>query len=280
MTTSSTHRRILLSACLVVLMAVASAYAQTPPQSAPFQPTPGQAGKDVIWLPTAQTLVDKMLDMGKVTARDVVIDLGSGDGRTVITAAVRGARAYGLEYNPDMVELSRRAAAAAGVGDRATFEKADLFESDFSKATVITMFLLPDINLQLRPKILDLKPGTRIVSNSFTMGDWTADDSATVDRECTTYCTAYLWIVPANVAGTWQSAQGALTLTQQFQAVAGSLSNGAASTPVAGGKLVGDQISFSVGGALYKGRVSGDAIEGTISVDGKTEKWSAARTGK
>ena len=142
-----------------------------------YQPEVGQDGKDVIWVPTPQALVDKMLDMAKVTPKDYVIDLGSGDGRTVITAAKRGSKALGIEYNPDMVELSKRNAAKEGVSDKATFVKADLFESDFSQAQVITMFLLSSINLKLRPKILDLKPGTRIVSNTFDMGDWKPDQT-------------------------------------------------------------------------------------------------------
>ena len=191
------------------------------------QPQVGQKGKDVVWVPTPQALVDKMLDMAKVTARDYVIDLGSGDGRTVITAAKRGARAVGIEYNPEMVELSKRNAEREGVAGRARFVKADLFESDFSKATVITMFLLPDINLKLRPKILDLKPGTRVVSNTFDMGEWKADETATVgeDRDCTgSWCTALLWIVPAKVAGRWQrQVEGGepyeLTLRQADQVV-------------------------------------------------------------
>lgn len=283
MTSWPSARRTVLILCVVALAAGARAQAQQQQQQPPpgqFQPTPGQAGKDVIWLPTAQTLVDRMLDLGKVTAQDTVFDLGSGDGRTVITAAKRGARAYGIEYDPNMVEFSKKQAAEAGVSDKATFEKADLFETDFSKATVITMFLLPDINLRLRPKILDLKPGTRIVSNSFTMGEWEADDTVTVSDDCTTYCTAYLWIVPAKAAGTWQSAQGELTLGQTFQMVTGTLKNGAAATPIAGGRLLGDQISFTVGAAQYRGRVNGDAIEGTVASNGKTEKWSATRTAK
>ena len=150
-------------------------------QTKPFQPEVGQPGKDVMWVPTTQELVNKMLDMAKVTPQDYVIDLGSGDGRIVITAAKRGARALGIEYNPDMVELSKANAAKAGVSDKATFMKADLFETDFSKATVITMFLLPDINLRLRPKLLEMKPGTRLVSDTFDMGDWAPDDTATVD---------------------------------------------------------------------------------------------------
>jgi SAM-dependent methyltransferase len=170
---SSHVRHWLLAFCLSLISAGALAQAQ--PAKQEYQPQVGQEGKDVVWVPTPQSLVDKMLDMAKVTPQDYVIDLGSGDGRTVITAAKRGAKALGIEYNPDMVELSKRNAAKEGMGDKAQFMKADLFESDFSQATVITMFLLPEINLKLRPKILDLKPGTRIVSNSFTMGDWQDD---------------------------------------------------------------------------------------------------------
>src|SRR4026208_1407704 len=191
-----------------------------------FEPQVGQEGKDVIWVPTPQALVDKMLDMAKVTPKDYVIDLGSGDGRTVITAAKRGSKALGIEYNPDMVELSKRNAAKEGVSDKASFMKADLFESDFSQAQVITMFLLPDINIRLRPKILELKPGTRIVSNSFTIVDWAADETATVKEGCVSYCTAHLWIVPAKVEGTWQLGDGTLTLKQTYQVISGSLRRG------------------------------------------------------
>src|SRR5687768_10897843 len=163
---------------------------------ATYTPSVGQPGKDVVWVPTPQVLVDKMLDMAKVTPNDYVIDLGSGDGRTVITAAKRGIRALGIEYNEDLVELSRRNAQQAGVSARAEFVKMDLFQADLSKATVITMFLLPDINLKLRPTILGLKPGTRIVSNSFDMGEWKADETATLDRNAgceRSWCTALLW---------------------------------------------------------------------------------------
>ena len=207
---------------LVVTLGAATAWAQATQK--PFEPQVGQAGKDVVWVPTPQTLVDKMLDMAKVTPQDVVFDLGSGDGRTVITAAKRGARAMGIEYNPDMVALSERNAKTAGVTDKATFVKADLFETDFSKATVVTMFLLPSINLKLRPKILDMKPGTRIVSNTFTMEDWQADETATVTDGCSSsWCTALFWVVPAKVAGTWNTPNGALTLTQTFQMLSGTL---------------------------------------------------------
>jgi len=239
-----------------------------------FQPQVGQDGKDVIWVPTPQALVDKMLDMAKVTPKDYVIDLGSGDGRTVITAAKRGAKALGIEYNPDMVELSKRNAAKEGVSDKASFIKADLFETDFSQAQVITMFLLSSINLKLRPKILDLKPGTRIVSNTFDMADWKPDENATLPG-CNSWCTAHLWIVPAKVDGTWTSPQGELTFKQTFQTVSGTLKSANAVTPFEG-KLNGDQLSFTAGNVAYSGRVNGSSIEGTA---GGT-KWNATRSGK
>ena len=218
-----------------------------------------------------------MLDMAKVTPKDYVIDLGSGDGRTVITAAKRGARALGIEYNPDMVELSKRNAAEEGVSDKGRFVKADLFESDFSKATVITMFLLPEINLKLRPRILDLKPGTRIVSNSFDMGEWTADETATVDEGCSSWCEAFLLIVPAKVAGTWKLPQGELTLRQTFQLITGTLKSGKTIAPIKIGRLRGDQIEFTAGEAQYSGRVMGNVMEGTMK---SGEHWQATRVGK
>ncbi len=244
----------------------------------PFEPQVGQAGKDVVWVPSPQTLVDKMLDMAKVTPKDYVMDLGSGDGRTVITAAKRGATAVGIEYNPDMVELSQRNAVAAGVTGKATFMKADIFETDLSKATVITMFLLPQINLKLRPKILDLKPGTRVVSNTFTMDDWTPDETFTISQPegstepCISWCTALLWIVPAKVDGTWKLGQGELTLTQTFQNVSGTLKNGSNSTAVSG-KLNGEEIVFNAGATEYRGRVSGNGMQGTSAAG----NWSASR---
>jgi precorrin-6B methylase 2 len=274
MNTSRAIARILLTTCLS--LSVAGAYAQTPqtPQAPqkPFEPTVGQPGKDVVWVPTPEALVQKMLDMAQVTAKDYVIDLGSGDGRTVIAAAKRGAQALGIEYNPDMVELSKRNAAAAGVTDKATFVKADIFESDFSKATVITMFLLPSLNVQLRPKLLELAPGTRIVSNSFTMEAWQDDDTATIEQGCTSWCTAHFWIVPAKVEGTWHLAQGDLALTQQFQMISGTLG----STPITNGKLRGNAITFTVGTAEYTGQVNGSSMQGTIR-GGQGGKWSATR---
>jgi methyltransferase family protein len=239
-----------------------------------FQPQVGQEGKDVIWVPTPQELVDKMLDMAKLTPQDFLIDLGSGDGRTVITAAKRGSKALGIEYNPDMVELSKRSAAKEGVSDKASFVKADLFESDFSQAQVITMFLLSSINLKLRPKILDLKPGTRIVSNTFDMGEWKPDETATIPG-CNSWCTAHLWIIPAKVDGTWNVAQGELVLKQSFQTISGTLKSANSVTPVSG-NLNGEQISFTAGRTAYSGRVSGNSMQGSAG----GSKWSAIRAGK
>jgi SAM-dependent methyltransferase len=246
---------------LALCLAAFAAHAQKAP--AAYEPESGQPGKDVVWVPTPQALVDKMLDMAKVTPKDFVMDLGSGDGRTVITAAKRGARALGVEYNPDMVELSKRNAEKEGVAGKASFIKADLFETDFSEASVITMFLLPAINLKLRPKILALKPGTRVVSNSFMMDDWQPDESATLtpDTGCTAYyCTAHFWIVPARVAGSYKIAPGELTLTQKFQMLSGTLDS-EGRTLVLEGKVRGEDISFSAGGKLYQGRMNGKRLE-------------------
>lgn len=249
---------------LCLSLAAGSAFAQTGTKPK-FEPQSGQAGKDVVWVPTPQVLVDKMLSMAKVTPQDFVMDLGSGDGRTVISAAKLGARAMGVEYNPEMVALSKENAAKAGVGDKATFVKADLFETDLSKATVITMFLLPQINLKLRPKILELKPGTRIVSNSFTMDDWQADETATITEDCTSWCTALLWIVPAKAEGTWTTSQGDLVLKQTFQMVEGTF----AGKPIEDGRLRGDALTFKAGGTEYNGKVTGKTIQGS--------RWTATR---
>ena len=247
--------------------------AQTATTQAPFEPKVGQAGKDVVWVPTPQALVDKMLDMAKVTPQDYLIDLGSGDGRTVITAAKRGVRALGIEYNPDMVELAKRNAAQADVSDKATFMKADIFESDYSQATVITMFLLPTINLKLRPKMLDLKPGTRIVSNYVHDGRLGAGrDRDGHGGTARRWCTALFWVVPAKVEGTWQAGGKDLVLTQKFQKISGTFGG----APIAEGSLRGDEITFTAGGAKYTGRVAGTAMNGTVE-GGGAATWSAVR---
>jgi hypothetical protein len=230
----------------------------------PFEPTVGQAGKDVVWVPTPQPLVEKMLDLAKVTPQDFLMDLGSGDGRTVITAAKRGLRAQGVEYNPDMVDLSKRNAAAAGVSEKATFVKADLFETDFSKAQVVTMFLLPSINMRLRPTILKMKPGTRVVSNTFTMEDWQPDQTETISGDCVSWCTALLWIVPAQVDGTWQLGNNALTLKQSFQMLTGTLGSAKVT-----GRLRGDEITLTADNMKYAGKVEGNTMKGS--------NWSATR---
>ena len=251
------------------VLALASAANAQQPQTKPFEPYSGQPGKDVVWVPTPEVLVEKMLDMAKITPQDFHMDLGSGDGRTVIAAAKRGARSMGIEYNPDMVDLSKKNAASAGVSERATFTKADLFETDFSKANVITLFLLPSINIRLRPQILNMRPGTRIVSNTFTMEDWQPDQSETVSN-CTSWCTALLWIVPAKVDGTWQLGTNNLTLMQEFQNFTGSLG----SNPISQGKLNGADISFMVGKQTYTGKVDGNTMSGTISGGGT---WKATK---
>lgn len=235
-----------------------------------YKPDVGQAGKDVIWVPTPQTLVDKMLDMAKVTPKDRLMDLGSGDGRTVITAAQRGLTAQGIEYNPDLVELSRRNAQSAGVADRATFVAADLFKTDLSKADVITMFLLSTINEKLRPTLLQLTPGTRVVSNTFRMGDWEPDASETVTKDCSTYCTALLWIVPAKVEGKWEVDGQTLQLTQQYQMLSGKFG----SADITDARMNGTAIEFTANGVRYTGEVNGKTMSGTAAGKGK---WTGKR---
>jgi SAM-dependent methyltransferase len=260
-----------------LFLACTALAAAAQPEKAEYEPQVGQEGKDVVWVPSPQALVDKMLDMAKATPKDYVIDLGSGDGRTVITAAKRGIRAHGIEYNPDMVDLARRNAVKEGVSEKATFAKADLFESDFSKATVLTLFLLPEINAKLRPKILNLKPGTRVVSNSFDMEEWQPDETATVTEGCNNWCTAHLWIVPAKVQGTWKLAQGELSLKQTFQMIAGTLKTASGTMQISNGKLNGEQITFSAGGSRYSGRVTGNVMAGSVSSGGT---WKATRASK
>lgn len=267
-------RKSRIAAALFTLALAGASWAGSPSQateSKEFVPTVGQAGKDVIWVPTPQALVDKMLDMAKLTPQDTLVDLGSGDGRTVITAAKRGARARGIEYNPDMVALSRSAALQAGVADRAVFEQADIFESDFSDATVVTLFLLPNLNLKLRPTLLDMAPGTRVVSNSFTMGDWEPDESAEAEG-CANYCTAYKWVVPAKVEGTWALPDGRLVLTQNYQFVEGTLTRGGDTVSVTDGRLDGTTLRFKAGDTEYSATVNGKQMQGTVN--GQAE-WSA-----
>ena len=246
---------------------------------APFVPEVGRPGKDVVWVPSPDALVDTMLEIAEVTHRDVVMDLGSGDGRTVIAAALLGARAIGIEYDPELVELSQARAEAAGVAGRATFVAADLFETDLSPATVITMFLLPDLNARLRPRLLDLEPGTRIVSNTWDLEDWEPDDTVVLDP-CPGFCTALLWVVPARVEGTWALPEGELVLEQQFQMVTGTLRTDAGTVAIEGGRLRGAELGFQAGGATYAGRVLGDVLAGTAATGARTFDWRATRVGR
>lgn len=259
-------------AALFILLAVWFAPAIANAQQ--YEPMVGQEGKDVIWVPTPEELIQAMLDAAKVASKDFVMDLGSGDGRVVIAAARRGATAVGIEYNPDMVALSIRNAEKAGVSEKASFRNADIFESDFSQATVVTMYLLPHLNLKLRPIILNLKPGTRVVSHAFTMGEWPPDQTIQVDTRI-----AYLWIVPAKVDGLWachsESGDAELKFTQNFQSFTGTLKTGGKELEVKDGKLEADRISFKAGDEEYSGRVNGKTIEGSIKADRIEKKWSA-----
>jgi hypothetical protein len=270
--------RLLLAWSLALV--AASSLAQTQQateQATEYEPEVGQDGKDVVWVPTSRPVVEKMLDMAKVTANDFIIDLGSGDGRTVIAAAKRGAKAIGIEYNPDLVELSKRNAAKEGLTSEVTFMRADIFESDFSKATVVTMFLLPELNLRLRPKILSMRPGVRVVSNSFDMGDWTPEERTKVTDDCAQFCTVHLWIVPAKVQGKWKMQRGEITLTQSYQMLSGSVRTGNVSKAINAGKMIGDQITFSVGDTSYTGRVNGRSIDGVVKTATGETKWHAQR---
>ena len=242
----------------------------------PYQPTEGQAGKDVVWVPTPPVLVEKMLDMARVTPQDYVMDLGSGDGRNVIAAAKRGARALGVEYNQDMVELSRRIAAREGVADKATFVQGDMFEADISQATVLALFLLTENLNPLVPKFLDLKPESRIVVNGFEIDDWKADEIGRAEGDCESWCTAYLYIVPARVAGTWLLPRGRLALEQRFQELTGTLSLDGTSAPIKNGRLRGNRISFTVGDVDYIGHVQGDTMSGDLKGNA-TGDWRAVR---
>jgi hypothetical protein len=269
---------ILLATVALALPGAATA------QSTEFTPQVGQEGKDVIWVPTPQALVEMMLDMAKLTAQDIHYDLGSGDGRTVITAAKRGAQAVGVEYNPDMVALSERAAAKEGVAGKAKFIQGDIFQTDFSHATVVTLYLLPSLNVKLRPTILKMKPGTRVVSHAFTMDEWQPDQTENVEGR-----TAYLWIVPAPVDGTWRwngSGSGPrnyeVALRQQFQKVDGTARLDSKPGQLRDVNLRGDQISFTVlnaDGARrdFSGRVSGNTMQGVMKQPGGETKWSATR---
>ena len=253
-------RRAICVSCLIaiVLLVGQAAFAQDA-----NDPIPGQPGKDVVWVPTPDDLVEQMLDLAKVTPKDFVMDLGSGDGRNIIAAAKRGAWGMGIEFNPKLVELSKANASRAGVYDQAQFVEGDMFEADISEANVLLLFLLPSNLVQLRSKFLDMRPGSRIVSNTFGIEGWTADATENVPN-CTTWCSVMLWVVPAKVGGTWETSKGPLTITQNYQMISGTLGG----MPITG-RLNGDRITFTAGGTEYAGTVTKNQIEG--------EGWTASR---
>jgi Methyltransferase domain len=254
----SNRHRIGTAAAVLILSAALGA--QT--QQKPYEPVVGQGGKDAVWVPTGAAMVEKMLDHAKVTPQDFVIDLGSGDGRTIIAAAKRGARGLGVEYNPDLVEFSRRQAAAAGVGDKASFAQGDMYAADISKATVLALFLLPANIEKLVPKFLELPPGTRIVANTFWVPDWTPDDTQTLTEGCENWCTSHLFIVPAKIEGRWRVGDGVVTLTQKFQMVEGTYTPATGASAPVTGRMRGNVITVSLGPTEYEGTVNGSTMEG------------------
>ena len=249
-----------------------------------FKPMKGQVGKDVMWLPTPQDMVDKLLTVAEVTPKDIVYDLGAGDGVIAITAAKRfGARSVGIEYDQKMADFARKNTQLAGVADKVKIIRGDIFVEDFSEATVVTLYLLPELNLQLRPTLMKMKPGTRIVSNTFDMQEWAPDQ--TVSSGDTP---GYLWIIPAPVAGEWEftpldgSAPARLSLQQAFQQVGGTLSMGGVSQPVLGAQLRGNQLSFHFLGTdkvaqSVKGTVTADGFTGQLTAYGRTRPIQARR---
>lgn len=253
-----------------------------------FEPQVGQAGKDVIWVPTPDEVVDRMLTMAQVTPNDFVMDLGAGDGKIAIAAAKKfGARAVGIEYNPDMVKHANTNAQAAGVAGngagKALIRHGDIFATDFSQATVITMYLLPGLNMKLRPQILSMRPGTRIASHSFTMEDWEADEISSVDGR-----RAYFWVVPANVQGGWSMDAGGgqrtdLALEQTFQKIQGTVALGVLQAGLRDARLRGFNIAFAYVDAAgvrrdFTGRVNGGRMEGSFRDEkGAEGRWTATK---
>jgi Methyltransferase domain len=248
-----------------------------------YEPQVGQAGKDVIWVPTPDEVVDRMLRMAQVTPNDLVFDLGAGDGKIAIAAAKKfGARSVGIEYNPEMAKFAQGNVEQAGATGKARIVQGDIFATDFTQATVITMYLLPALNMKLRPQILSMRPGTRVVSHSFTMEDWEPDETSSMDGR-----RAYFWIVPANVNGGWALEAGGekaeLAFEQRFQKIDGSIGLGHTQGGLRDPRLRGFNISFAYvdnNGVRrdYAGRVTGGKMEGSFRADNGTEgRWSASK---
>jgi SAM-dependent methyltransferase len=254
MASSLVRRSVATLCCLVFIGSTAVTRAQQP-----FVPEVGQPGKDVVWVPSTPEIIEKMLDMAKVTKDDFVIDLGSGDGRIVIAAAKRGAHAMGVEFNPKMVELSKQNAVKEGVADRVTFVEGDMYKADISKATVMALFLLPTNMAQLKDKFLALKPGTRIVSNTYGIEGWPADQTQTLPGgDCSTWCTALLWTVPAKAAGTWKMENGDIVLKQDGNKVTGTIGG----VPIENGRIQGIELQFNVGPMNFIAHITGNLMEG------------------
>ena len=270
-------RRVLGGMVALTLMGGSHAWAQSAPAQESYKPTVGQAGKDVVWVPSSAAMVEKMLDHARVTPRDFVMDLGSGDGRSIIAAAKRGARARGIEFNNDLVEYSRREAAAAGVADKAEFVQGDMYEADISKATVLTLFLLPTNLEKLAPKFMQLPPGTRIVANTFWLSDWAPDDTQELENGCESWCTSHLIIVPARVEGRWRVGDGVLSLTQKYNNVEGTYTPANGSPVPAKGSLRASELTLTVADAEYQGTVNGDTIEGAPRSSASGQKLVATR---
>jgi SAM-dependent methyltransferase len=247
----------------------------------PFEPVSGQAGKDVVWVPSPPDMVSLMMRMAKIGPNDFVIDLGSGDGRNIIAAAKLGARALGVEFNPDMVALSRRLAEEAGVADKAQFVESDMYQYDISKATALALFLLPVNMNKLAPKFFNLAPGSRIVGNTFGIDGWQPDFRETLPStsECESWCEALLWIVPAKVEGPWSMGNGLMTLKQDYQVLQGMVTTGGQTHTIATGKLLGNEITFTANNMIHKGTVSADGrtIEGTITTPSGPVPWRARK---
>lgn len=269
---------VLLALNLTLGLALTTAGMAQEQQAPGYKPIPYMDGKDVQWVPTPPVLVEKMLDMAQLTPQDVVVDLGSGDGRNVIAAARRGARARGVEFNPNLVALSQRLAAEAGVAGKATFVEGDMYKADISDATVLPLFLMTENLDQLLPEFLKLRPGTRIVNNGFEFTGWDYDEIGRLSGpECERWCVAYLYIVPAKVAGVWRTEDGGeLNLKQELQWLTGSLTVAGKHMPIERGRVQGDVIRFNIGNVRYTGRVSGDAMAGHQS-GAKPGIWSARR---
>ena len=279
-----------LSTFIFVSFAVCLLQACTVLQPETYVPQRGQMGKDVMWLPTSDDLVLKMLDAAKVGPQDELVDLGAGDGKIPIAAARQfGARAWGIEYNKDLAALAQRNAQRAGVAERVRIVHGDIFKEDFSKATVVTMYLLEELNAQLRPTILAMKPGTRVLSNTFSMGDWEPDQVIRV-----TNGTGYFWTVPANVAGLWtlsgldEKGNATLKLDQNFQRVGGTLTLQGKTQNLLGARMEGSALHFSfinadgllkavkviVNGQVLSGEVTGpygmvEMQPATVKVEGR-----------